>query len=220
MPRLKRQLTFHESSQLLQDVHHFGVNIRDREIFLTSHHAGGDSPEESEIEHRSATTFIKNLSVLEKLGWSKITVNMHIDGGNWSDGMAIFNAIQLAKSHITIIAHGQASSMSGIVLQAADTRIMMPDCHFMLHYGSVGLEANSNAASEFVKTNDAWGKRMLNIFAEKCVNGEYFKSKKMSPQKVTEFLDKGMKEKVDWYMTAKQAKYLGFCDRIYGEKYG
>ena len=45
---------------------------------------------------------------------------MHSVGGNWNDGMAIFDAIELCQSYVTIIVYGQAESMSSIILQAAD----------------------------------------------------------------------------------------------------
>ena len=41
--------------------------------------------------------------------------------------MAIFDAIKICRSHVTILVYGQAESMSSIILQAADKRIMMPN---------------------------------------------------------------------------------------------
>ena len=49
--------------------------------------------------------------------------------------MAIYDAIQACKSYVTI-GYGQAESMSGIILQAADNRLMSPHSHFMAHFGS------------------------------------------------------------------------------------
>ena len=61
---------------------------------------------------------------------------MHSVGGEWSDGMAIYDAISMSRSYITIIAYGQAESMSSIIFQAADRRLITPNTYFMSHYGS------------------------------------------------------------------------------------
>ncbi len=60
---------------------------------------------------------------------------MHSVGGSWNDGMAIFDAIQLSKSYVTIISYGQAESMSSVILQAADKRvkISLPECIGMVY---------------------------------------------------------------------------------------
>jgi ATP-dependent protease ClpP protease subunit len=150
------------------------------------------------------------------LGRSKITLHMQIDGGCWQNGLAMFDAIRLAKSQTTILAYAQASSMSGVILQAADKRIMMPNTHFMLHYGSMSAGGTAQAASEAVRFNDRENEKMLNIFAERAIEGNFFKSKRWGVKRVTEYLDREMKARSDWYLTAEEAVEMGFADGIYG----
>ena len=142
---------------------------------------------------------------------------MAIDGGDWPAGMAIFDAIRAASSHIEIISYAQASSMSGVILQSGDTRVLMPNTYFLAHFGSIGVDTTSQAASEAVRFNNKETEKMVAIFAEKCVNGPFFKSHRWGATRVGEYLSGQMKEKGDWYLTAEEAVEMGFADRIFGE---
>ena len=50
-------------------------------------------------------------------------------GGSWGAGTSIYDAIASCKSYVTIVVYGQAESMSGVILQAADNRLMSPSSH-------------------------------------------------------------------------------------------
>jgi len=141
---------------------------------------------------------------------------MHSVGGEWSDGMGIFDAIQNAKSNTVIISYAQASSMSGVILQAADTRILMPDTHFMLHYGSIEVGGTSQAVDAAVRENNAENRRMLEIFANRCLEGPFFRRKRWGIKRVTDYIDHEMKTRGDWYLTAQEAVDLGFADGVMG----
>lgn len=216
MPRKsKKKLTNSDITQLLHDIHNYGINIHSREIFISG--CGGDSLEEDPgVDYRSAATFLRNLNVLENVGRSKIVIHMQICGGCWENGLAVYDAIQAAKSQITILAYAQASSMSGVILQAAANRILMPNTHFMLHYGSIGFDGTSQAASEVARFNDKECQKMLRIFAERSVNGPWFRSKRWGIKRVSEYLDREMRDKGDWYLPAEDAVEMGFADCILG----
>ena len=125
---------------LLNDIHSYGININAREIYLHSHHSHGEEPG---IEFKMATTFIKNLHVLESNGSDPVLVHMHTVGGEWNDGIAIFNAIEFSPCPVMILVYGHAVSMGSIILQAADKRILMPDIDFMIHFGEISVEGHS-----------------------------------------------------------------------------
>jgi len=120
----------------IESIHNQNIDLKQREIYLHGHH--GPFEDDPGVEYRMATTFIKNLRYLDYLKNEPILIHMHSLGGNWGDGMAIYDAITLSRSYVTILAYGQAESMSSIVLQAADQRVMMPNAYFMCHYGSSG----------------------------------------------------------------------------------
>jgi ATP-dependent protease ClpP protease subunit len=162
-----------------------------------------------------ATTFIKNIRHLDSIKNEPILIHMHSLGGNWGDGMAIYDAIKVSRSHVTVVTYGQAESMSSIILQAADVRIMMPNSYFMCHYGS-----SSNSGS-FLDTQN-WAEfesrildSMLDIYVDKCINGKFFKEKfeDLNESKVRSFIKRKLKDG-DWYINSNEAVYYGFADGV------
>jgi ATP-dependent Clp protease, protease subunit len=200
--------------KLLEQVHYYQLSVSSREIYL---HSADESDEEPGVEYRMATKFIKNLHILDTQSAQNILVHMHTPGGAWNDGMAIFDSMRFARSPITILCYSQASSMSGIVLQAADQRVLMPNCEFMVHHGSLFVDNNSMAVKSAVDMNEYYCKIMLQVFAQRCVNGSYFKSKRYGVAKIAAFIDSKIREKSDWYMTAEDAVEFGFADGILGQ---
>jgi ATP-dependent protease ClpP protease subunit len=201
--------------QLITEIHDHHINHLSREIYL---HGYVDAEEEPGVEYRMATSFVKNLHILGLQSNQNILVHMHTIGGVWSDGMAIFNAIRLAKSPVTILGYAQASSMSGIVFQAADKRVLMPDCEMMIHHGTIALDDNTTAAKSAIDQNERNCQRMLQIFAERAVGGKYFKDRKYSFRRAVTFVDQKIKQYGDWYLMPDEAVYYGFADGILGEK--
>lgn len=201
--------------QLISEIHNHHINHLNREIYL---HGYVDAPEEPGVDYRMATSFVKNLHILELQSSQNILVHMHTIGGNWSDGMAIFNSIRLSKAPMTIVGYAQASSMSGIVFQAADKRVLMPDCEIMIHHGSLAVDDTTIAVKSAVDQNEKYCRRMLEIFAERAVVGKYFKDRKYSLRKTMTFIDSKIKQSGDWYLSAEEAVYYGFADGILGQK--
>ena len=201
--------------QLISEIHEHHINHLNREIYLHGH---VDATEEPGVEYRMATGFVKNLHILELQNAQNVLVHMHTIGGNWSDGMAIFNSIRLARSPVTILGYAQASSMSGIVFQAADKRVLMPDCEIMIHHGSIALDDSTMAVKSAVDQNSKYCQRMLQIFADRAVSALYFKERKYSVRKVMTFIDQKIKQAGDWYLMPDEAVYYGFADGILGEK--
>jgi ATP-dependent Clp protease protease subunit len=203
--------------QLISDIHVHNLNHQSREIYL---HGYLDVSEEDEpgVDYRMATAFIKNLHILEAQNHQNILLHMHTIGGNWADGMAMFNSIRLARSPATILSYAQASSMSGIILQSADKRVLMPDCEVMIHHGSIAISDNTMAAKSAIDQNERYCKRMLQIFAQRAILGKYFKDRNYGLKKTMSFIDSKIKQSSDWYLNAEEAVYYGFADGILGEK--
>ena len=203
------------AEQLISEIHNHHVNHLSREIYL---HGYADAEEEPGVEYRMATSFVKNMHIIEMQGARNILVHMHTIGGNWSDGMAIFNTIQTSRSPVTVLGYAQASSMSGVVFQAADKRVLMPDCEIMIHHGSLTIEDTTMAVKSAVDQNEKYCRRMLQIFAERAVAGKYFKERKYSVKKAMTFIDQKIRHNGDWYLMPDEAVYYGFADGIFGEK--
>jgi len=202
----------------MNQVHNYDLNIVDREIYLHSHFGVGSDEEEAGIEYRMATQFIKNLHILNKVEQKGILIHFQTPGGDWICGMAIYDAIKLSKSPINILAYGEVASMGVIVLQAAKTRVMTPNCEVMVHRGFVTLEGNTSTVQSNAKWNLKINKRMLQILASRCVNGKYFKAKKMNEVQIMSYIDKRMSKLGDWNLSAEEAVFFGLADGIIGSR--
>jgi ATP-dependent protease ClpP protease subunit len=204
-----------EIDQVIYDIHTFCIDVPSRELYLHSNY-GCD---EEGVEHSMATRFIKNLHILENTGTEPVLVHMQTPGGDWTHGMAMFDAVRFSLLPIAFVAYSEASSMSGILLQSADIRVVAPNCEFMIHHGSISLEEHSMAAKSAVEMNAKYCRKMLEIFARRAVRGPFFKKKKYTETEVIAFIDSKVKEKVDWYLSSvEEALYYGFCDGILGQK--
>jgi len=205
-------------NDLVKDIHDYSVDIINRHIFLNNYPSAIDDGNPG-VEHKMANTFIKNIRILDSINNDQIIIHMHSIGGNWNDGMAIFDAITNCKSRICIIVYGQAESMSSIILQAADCRIMMPNAYFMCHFGSSGLSGNYLDVQQIAAFEKRIVDRMLNIYAESCAGGKFFTEQipKPSPGKIKAFLKRKFKDG-DWYLDAEECVYYGFADGVFGSK--
>jgi ATP-dependent protease ClpP protease subunit len=205
--------------QVLYDLHAHCMNPNTRDIYLHSNY-NVDDPDGAEpgVDFRQATTFIKNLQFLDQPQYKPILVHMHSQGGSWDDGMAMFNAIQVCQSYVTILAYAQASSMSGVIFQSSHLRVMMPDCHFLMHHGvSGGATVHPFGFKNEAEFQMRAVKRMLQIFAERAVVGPYFKKKKSTTvASIYNFFDKKLKTEVDWYLNAEESVFYGLADCILG----
>lgn len=201
---------------LTEQIHDYGLNQAARVIYL--HSAFDEKEEEPGIDWRVATTFIKNMHILESQGKAPILIKMICCGGDWHEGMAIFDAIRCSPCPVTILAYSPARSMSGVILQAADKRILMPNCVVMIHHGSMGVEESSVAAASFAEQNRQDMRKMLNIFSERARNSEYFAEKNRSA--IEKYIDRKCKDKGDWYIDAEEAVKYGFADLVYDYRKG
>lgn len=203
--------------QVLYDMHNHCVNLNLRDIYLHSYYQKDDI-EEPGVDYRQATTFIKNVHMLDQTPHKPILVHLQSIGGDWDNGMAMFNVVQMSTSYVTMLAYSQASSMSGIIFQSASLRIMMPDCHFLMHHGDSGWSGHPFAVKTAADFEMKACKRMLTIFAERAYDtGPFFKKKKSATvQTALNFFDKKLKEKVDWYLDAEETVHYGLADDILG----
>jgi len=200
----------------LYDIHTHCVNIATREIYLHGTYAEN---EESDVEYRMATTFIKNLHLLERQNNDPIIIHMHTVGGDWNDGMAILDSIRLSPCPTVSINYAHASSMSSIIPQAADRRLIMPSADVVIHYGTISLEDQiSTAAKSTIEWNQRSARRMIEMYLARCRDGTYFKDNGMTDKQIVKFLDNKMRYYTDWYLTAEQAVDYGFMDAVMGSR--
>jgi ATP-dependent protease ClpP protease subunit len=197
----------------ISDINSYGIDFRNREIYLHSY--VGNTDEDPGVDYRMASTFYKNIRLLDSQNKKPILIHMHSIGGEWADGMAIFDAISICQSFVTILVYGQAESMSSIILQAADRRVMMPNSYFMCHYGSSGYDGtyqNVQKAASFEKREAEY---MMDIYADHMLESPYIKAKYTEPthEKVKNLLKRKFKDG-DWYLNSEETVYHGFADHV------
>lgn len=201
------------SVDTISDIHSHGLDVKNREIYLHSYVSNTD--EDPGVDYKMAANFYKNIRILDSISKDPIIVHMHSIGGNWNDGMAIFDAIQISGSHVTIVVYGQAESMSSIVLQAADKRVMMPNAYFMCHFGSSGYSGNYLDVQKGAAFEKKATESMLDIYTDAAIEGKYFKEQytDLTFDKVKNYLKRKLKDG-DWYLDANESVFYGFADCV------
>lgn len=198
----------------LENLHNYNIDEKNRTIFLSSE--GETAGEENGIDYEVTIKFQKNLYLLNSINHEPITIHMLCIGGDTDYGMGIYDLIKSSPSKITIIANSYCCSMATIILQSASNRIIMPNIEFMVHYGRI---TSQNGDLALIQNNyDYWtrkNKTMLDIYAERCKDSQFYKEHKMNHDKMVKFLDKKLKENHDWTLTAEEVIYYGFADKIY-----
>lgn len=184
------------------DVEHFIDNdlyIPTRTVYI------GPTGEDAETNVLMAERAMKILHILDSKSADPIEVLMINPGGSFDDGIAIYDAIQLCRSPITIKVFGYAYSMAAVILQAADERLLAPNAKIMIHYGEEGLAMNHPKINrKWVKQLDKDNEWMKSLFLEKMRE----KDPTVTMAKVDKMLD------FDSIMTAEEAVNIGLADRV------
>lgn len=201
--------------QKLSNIHHYGIDPENREIYLHSYIAEGE--DEGGVDYRSAINFEKNLRYLNTLSNDPILIHMHMPGGDWSDCLGIYDAITHSSSPIACLAYAKAESASGIIFQAADIRILMPNAYMLIHYGSLSLDGEHKAAMSNIKWNEKEALKMIDIFSEKSTLSPMAKEKSWKKSMVKKHIISQLSNKSDWILTAEEAVYYGFADGVFGQ---
>lgn len=205
--------TISQRSELVYDIHEYGLNLDTREVWLHGY-LTDMGWEDTMVDYRMANIFLKNLRLLETVGTGPILIHQCTCGGEWSYGMAIYDAIAACRSRVTILCHAHARSMSSIIPQAADVRVIMPNADFMIHYGDGGVEG---FVPQVISEVDWWKKlndRMLDIYVEVVRGSTRFY--RWSQKRIREFLDGRMRSTPNWYLTSGEAVEYGFMDAVLG----
>lgn len=117
----------------------------------------------------TARRLILGLSTLDDpKGAQPITVIMNSCGGDWSHGMAIYDAVASCRSHITAINMSHARSMSSLIFQAADLRITAPNSYYMIHDGHEYIGDIPKSVANWVEySQTVSGPQMYNIYLDR-----------------------------------------------------
>ena len=181
------------------------------EIYL---HSDTHNEDDAGIDFRVAARFIKDLHEAENVMNEDVIVHFQSIVGEWADGMSIYDAITHSPSSVIIVGHGCLCSMGTVILQAARKRLLMPHCDLMVHLGSISLSGTQVTVESNTKYYVKVKNQMLDIYAEKCVKGKFFKDKGYTLAKVKSYITKKLEASMDWYMSPEEAVDFGFADKV------
>lgn len=185
-----------------------------REIYLPE----VNKDETNTIDYANSSGFYKKLHEFEQENKSAITVHLNTAGGDWFDGMSIYDSINYSNCPITIIGHGTVASIGTIIIQAAKKRLLMPNCTFMVHYGTCDVAGDHKMAVATMEYYKRLEERMLDIYSSKCIEGSFFIEKGFDQQKVRQFIKTKLEKLGDWYMSAQEAVDFGFADKVISKR--
>ena len=204
-----------EHNNNIVDIHQYNIDIENREIYL---HSSLDDNEEAGVDFRSAITFEKNLRYLNQLSLDPIIVHMHLPGGDWQDCLGIYDNLKISKSPVCIVAYAKVESSSAVLLQGADLRILSANTNFLIHYGSISLDDEHKAALSSVQWSEKESEKMIDIFAERCINSKIYKEKNWKKMMAKKHIVTQLATKRDWILNANDAVDYGFADGVVGGK--
>ena len=159
-----------------------------------------------EVNHVTASLITAQLLFLEAEDPDKdIQFYINSPGGSVSDGLMIYDTMQLIKPDVQTICMGMAASMGSVLLAAGakGKRCILPNAEVMIHQplgGTQGQATEILIAAEHIKDTRA---RLNGILAERC-------------GKTLEELDKDTDR--DHWMTAQEALEYGIVDKILESK--
>lgn len=198
----------------ISNIHDINIDIKNREIFLHSYTSC--EGEEPGVDYRAAINLQKNLRILELINKDPIIIHMHLPGGDWSDCLGIYDTIKNCQSKTIILAYAKVESSSSIILQAADLRVLMPNTHVLLHYGSISLDTEHKAATSNLRWSERESEKMLEIFTDKCLHSPIASEKNWKKMMIKKHIQSQLSNYSDWIMSSTEAVYYGFADGILG----
>lgn len=190
-------------------IHEFGINPSTREIWLSPINNGED-----DVDAQLAERLIKNIRILESANDKPILIHMACGGGDISYGLAIYDAIERSQCYITILVYGLASSMSSVILQGADYRVLMPHSHVFIHDVDISTNGSINAVRSDVSQWNTDNNRIYDIYTERCQNGSYFKERNYNRSKIKAYLRR--KGQSGYFLMPSEAVEIGLADSILG----
>lgn len=182
-----------------------------RENYATGHEVAIGEPG---VDYTMANRFIRNLNLCMRVNPDKpVVIHMKTCGGDYVEGMAIYDAIKSCPFPVTILNYTHARSMSSLVFSAANKRVMMPNSYFMFHEGTLAYDGNYRTVMSMAEFDKLGREVMVEIYVETLKRGG--KYAKRSQKWIRNWVNEQMAKKDDVFLTAKQAVEIGFADSVF-----
>ncbi len=170
--------------------------LKKREIFLWG-----------EINDETAESIVKKILYFDSQSKDDITIFINSPGGVISSGLAIYDAMQYAKSDIVTICMGQAASMASVLLTAGakGKRSVWEHARVLIHQPLISGNMFGPASDIQIQAEEMLRLRenLNQILADHT--GQSF-------NKIVEDTDR------DFFMSAEEAKKYGIVDKWWMRK--
>jgi ATP-dependent Clp protease protease subunit len=166
--------------------------LKRREIFLWG-----------EINDETAETIVKKILYFDAQNSDDITLFINSPGGVISSGLAIYDAMQYAKSDIVTICMGQAASMASVLLTAGakGKRSVWEHARVLIHQPLISGNMFGPASDIQIQAEE-----MLRLRED--LNHMLATHTGQSMKKIVEDTDR------DFFMSADEAKKYGIVDKV------
>lgn len=144
----------------------------------------------SEIGSPGVTAEKIRNTISAKPGAGEIFVRLNSAGGDYFEGLAIYNILQGAGRRVTVEIEGVAASAAAVIAMAGKVIQAWQDSWLMIHNASGGGNRELLA-----RVND----QMRDIFARRT---------RQSPERITEMMN------AETWIHAREAIQMGFCNRV------
>lgn len=206
------------SDDPLYHLHEYDIDLKSNHIYLFGMEAYtsgvGDSIGEPGVDYSMANRFIRNLNLCMRVNPDKpIIVHMKTCGGDFSEGMAIYDAIKSCPYAVTILNYTHARSMSSLIFQAANKRVMMPHSYFLFHEGTLAYEGTYKTVMSNAEFDKRGREQMIDIYENVLKRKGKFCNK--SRKWIRTWINNQMDKKEDVFIDAKNAVVLGFADSVF-----
>lgn len=206
-----------KSEEHIFNIHEYDLDLKLNHIYLFGVDRGYEvapDGEEPGIDFVIANRFIRNLNMCMRVNPdTPILIHQKSCGGDWNEGIAIYDAISVCPNPVTILSYTHARSMSSIILQAANKRVMMPHSYFMFHDGTLGIDGTVKSVESAVEFNKLASKQMMDIYANVMKRNGSMSSKSLSQIKA--YLRGQMDKTEEVYLTPPQAVAFGLADEVF-----
>ena len=216
--KLDGKIRVKKTDDTVRHLHEFDVDLQSNHIYLMGiefyAYGANDYAPEPGIDYIISSRFIRNLNLCMRVNHDRpILIHMKTCGGIWEEGMAVYDTIKSCHLPITILNYTHARSMSSLILQAANKRVMMPHSTFMFHEGTFELSGTSKSVMSTADFYRSTKETMLNIYKESLKESGKFKNK--TEDQIKKWLETQMDKKEDVYLSAKDAVDVGFADEVF-----
>lgn len=138
----------------------------------------------------------------------EVEIQVNSPGGSIVDGFDLIDFIRdfRNKGHkVSMVAFGYAASMAGVIMQAADTRVMGKHAFMLIHEGSLGAIGDFGKVEDRLKLMENFHTKILELFEERA---------KPKNSKTTKAFIKKRWHRNDWWLPSEEALRLGFIDEV------